>query len=102
MSSDRAPPERPEPRPESEETPVAERHEPLSHICTEPGDRIAGESSVGMMVVEAELACLEGKELPNPAKPISESVGEQLLERLAKHDEDLVPAWTRPWEGDDE
>ena len=101
MSSDRAPPERPEPPTEPEQNTVDERDDPLSHTCTEPGDRIAGESSVWMMVVEAELACLEGKELDNPAKPISESVGEQLLERLEKHDEDLVPAWTRPWEDDE-
>ena len=55
--------------------------------------------SVEMLVIEAELAA-EGKEFTNPATPISERVGEAFAERI--EDTDLVPAWTRPWEVDDD
>jgi hypothetical protein len=50
------------------------------------------------MVVEAELAA-EGV-VENPATPISTEAGEELLDRLDSHDDELVPAWTRPWEVD--
>ena len=53
--------------------------------------------SVDLLVTEAELAA-EGKQLGNPATPISERVGEAFAERI--EDTDLVPAWTRPWEVD--
>lgn len=70
----------------------------LSSISTEPGDRYT--ESVEMLVIEAELACLEGKELDNPAKipDYADGTAEAFAERLEQHDEDLVPAWTRPWE----
>ena len=55
--------------------------------------------SVEMLVIEAELAA-EGKVFTNPATPISERVGEAFAERI--EDTDLVPAWTRPWEVDDD
>jgi len=55
--------------------------------------------SVEMLVIEAELAA-EGKEFANPATPISERVGEAFAERI--EDTDLVPAWTRPWEVEDD
>lgn len=65
------------------------------------GDRKCGISSVDRMVVEAELAA-EGV-VENPATPISTEAGEELLDRLDSHDDELVPAWTRPWEeGGDE
>ena len=101
MSSDRAPPERPETPPEAGETdPLAPgRHDPLAAITTDPGPRKT--DNVSMLVIEAELACLEGKQIGNPAKPRTESVGEAFRERLDEHDEDLVPAWTRPWEVDE-
>jgi hypothetical protein len=97
--------QQPPERPETNDAIDAEReqaHDPLSSITMAPGDRVAGPDSVDMLVVEAELACLEGKELDNPATPMTAAVGEELFERLDDHDEDLVPAWTRPWEGNDE
>ena len=102
MSSDRAPPERPETPPEAGETdPLApERHEPLAAICTDPGPRYT--ESVSMLVIEAELAA-EGKVLDNPAKipEYADGTAERFAEALENHDEDLVPAWTRPWEVSD-
>ena len=75
--------------------------ERLSSISTEPGDRYT--ESVEMLVIEAELACLEGKELDNPAKipDYADGTAEAFAERLEQHAEDLVPAWTRPWEDDE-
>jgi len=97
MSSDRAPPERPaEPVDASDDAIETERHDALSGIEMTPGDRRT--DNVAMLVVEAELAA-DGVELDNPAKPRTESVGEQFRERL--EDTDLVPAWTRPWETED-
>ena len=55
--------------------------------------------SVDLLVTEAELAA-DGVALGNPATPISEHVGEAFAERI--DDTDLVPAWTRPWEVDDD
>jgi hypothetical protein len=105
MSSETTGEQQPPERPETNDAIDAERdaaHEPLSSITMAPGDRVAGPDSVDMLVIEAELACLEGKELDNPATPMTAAVGEELFERLDDHDEDLVPAWTRPWEGNDE
>ena len=110
MSSDdqtvgqQQPPERPETRTTDDEI-VAERersHERLSAISTEPGPRYT--ENVSMLVVEAELACLEGKQLDNPAKipEYADGTAEAFAEALENHDEELVPAWTRPWEGADE
>ena len=98
MSSDRAPPERPETPPEAGETdPLApERHEPLASICTDPGPRKT--SDIELLLIEAELVG-DGAELDNPARPVDVDTGEAFRERL---DEDLVPAWTRPWEVSDE
>jgi len=71
----------------------------LSGICTTPGVRRT--SHLEILVVEAELAA-DGVALGNPAKPTTEAIGEQLFERLEGHDDELVPAWTRPWtEGGD-
>ena len=75
------------------------RQHGLSGINITPGDRKT--DSVWMLVVEAELVG-DGKELDNPAKPTTENVGETFRERLDEHDDDLVPAWTRPWEVSDE
>ena len=97
--------QQPPERPATNDAIDAEREaatEPLSNITMQPGDRTAGPDSVDRLVIEAELACLEGKELDNPAKPVSTAVGETLLDRLDNHEDDLVPAWTRPWEGADE
>ena len=101
MSSETAgeqePPERPAPK-ETDEEIAAERERRqhgLSGINITPGDRKT--DSVWMLVVEAELVG-DGKELDNPAKPTTENVGETFRERLGEHEEDLVPAWTRPWE----
>jgi len=94
MSSDRAPPERPAPSPEAQDDEIETgRHDPLSAVEMAPGDRRT--DNVEMLVVEAELVG-DGAELDNPAKPRTESVGEQFRERL--DETDLVPAWTRPWE----
>jgi len=109
MSSDRAPPERPESAPEpsdSDETDAdpERRRECLSEIITmEPGARKAsGENGIKRMVIEAELVA-DGHEPDNPAVPVSVEAGEKLRERLDEHEDDLVPAWTRPWEvADDE
>jgi hypothetical protein len=94
------PPERPATRTTDDEiVKERERHnERLSSIEMEPGARRT--ENIGMLVVEAELVA-EGKQLDNPAKPRTQNVGEEFRERLDKHDDDLVPAWTRPWEGDE-
>ncbi len=103
MSSDdqtvgqQQPPERPASNIDAERDAA---HDPLAKITTEPGDRIAGADSIDLLVIEAEIAC-NGTALDNPAKPLSEAIGEKLFERLDEHDEDLVPAWTRPWEDDE-
>jgi hypothetical protein len=105
MSSDRAPPERPAAGDEATDAIDAEREaatDPLSHITTEPGDRYS--ENVELLIIEAELACVEGKALANPAKipAYADNVAERFTEALENHEHDLVPAWTRPWEGDDE
>jgi len=58
-------------------------------------------TSVDRLVAEAELAC-DGVELGNPAKIPADAdhVAEAFAERI--EDTDLVPAWTRPWEVDDD
>jgi len=94
--------QQPPERPVSNDAIDAERaaaSEPLSQIETAPGDRLAGpdKESLDRLVIEAELAC-DGVALDNPAKPMSEEVGQAFLERLDNHEDDLVPAWTRPWE----
>lgn len=100
MSSDRAPPERPAPSGETPNEEIdAEReaaHDPLSNITMEPGRRRT--DNVEMLVIEAELVA-DGHEPDNPATPRTESVGEEFFDRI--EDTDLVPAWTRPWEGDE-
>jgi hypothetical protein len=106
MSSDRAPPERPESAAEPDDEIDAERDDDADDeettISYEPGARKAsGDRGVERMVIEAELVA-DGHEPDNPAIPASVETGEQLRERLEQHEEDLVPAWTRPWEGDDE
>jgi hypothetical protein len=97
--------QQPPERPETNDAIDAERdaaHEPLSSITMAPGDRYT--ENVEMLVIEAELACLEGKQLDNPAKipEYADNVAERFMEALENHDEELEPAWTRPWEGDDE
>ena len=96
------PRERPEPSmPDDEIDAERERkRDGLGSICTEPGDRKTDDPR--LLVIEAELACLDGKALGNPAKPTTENVGETFKERLDEHEEDLVPAWTRPWEVSDD
>jgi len=106
MSSDRAPPERPD---AGGETPSGDEEidagrDPgrgLSNITTEPGDRYT--ENVELLVIEAELVA-DGHEPDNPAKipEYADGTAERFAERLDEHDEDLVPAWTRPWEGADE
>jgi len=106
MSSDRALPERSDAGGETPSEEIdAEREaatEPLSNINTEPGDRYT--ENVDLLVIEAEFACLDGKEIDNPAKipDYADGTAERFAEALENHDEDLVPAWTRPWEGADE
>ena len=112
MSSDRAPPERPDAGGETPDEPNGDdeidasperRREVLSEVITmEPGARKArGEKGIERMIIEAELVA-DGHEPDNPAVPVSVEAGEKLRERLDEHDEDLVRAWTRPWEGADE
>ena len=104
MSSDertvgqQQPTERPSTRTTDDEIEAErERHEKrLSSITMEPGDRKT--DSTKLLRIEAELVCEEGKQLDNPAKPRTESVGESFFEEI--EDTDLVPAWTRPWEVD--
>ncbi len=104
MSSDRATPERPEPADEPDDEIDAEReqaHEPLSQITTEPGDRYT--ENVELLIIEAELVA-DGHEPDNPAKipEYADGTAERFAEALENHEDDLVPAWTRPWEGADE
>jgi len=110
MSSDRAPPERPDAggeTPSGEDSEIdadpEQRRECLSEVITmEPGARKArGEKGIERMIIEAELVA-DGHEPDNPAVPVSVEAGEKLRERLDEHEDDLVPAWTRPWEGADE
>jgi len=81
MSSDRAPPERPQPADEPSEEPNGDdeidasperRREVLSEIITmEPGARKArGEKGIERMIIEAELVA-DGHEPDNPAVPVS-------------------------------
>ena len=70
----------------------------IKTIPLTPGRRRT--DNVAMLVIEAEMVH-EGHEPDNPAIPTTEAVGEQLRERLDEHADDLVPAWTRPWEGDE-
>jgi len=102
MSSDRAPPERPDAGGETPSEEIdAEReqaHEPLSNITMEPGRRKT--DNVELLVIAAELVA-DGHEPDNPATPRTTAVGKAFRERI--EDTDLVPAWTRPWEvADDE
>jgi hypothetical protein len=105
MSSDRAPPERPDAGGETPSEEIdAERDaatEPLSNITMEPGDRYT--ENVELLVIEAELVA-DGHEPDNPAKipEYADGTAERFAERLDEHEDDLVPAWTRPWEGADE
>ena len=69
----------------------------IKTIPLTPGRRRT--DNVAMLVTEAEMVA-DGHEPDNPAIPTTEAVGEQLRERLDEHADDLVPAWTRPWEGD--
>jgi hypothetical protein len=69
----------------------------IKSIPLTPGRRRT--DNVAMLVTEAEMVA-DGHEPDNPAIPTTEAVGEQLRERLDEHADDLVPAWTRPWEGD--
>lgn len=99
MSSDKTvgeqqPPERPAPSNDDIDD-EREHTGGLSGINTTPGDRRT--DNVTMLVIEAELVH-DGHEPDNPAKPRTESVGTRFRERLDEHDDDLVPAWTRPWE----
>jgi len=110
MSSDRAPPERPAGEPNTSDTDdggenktdTDRRLEALSNVITmEPGRRRT--SNVEMLVIEAELVA-DGHEPDNPAKipEYADGTAERFAERLENHEDDLVPAWTRPWEGADE
>jgi hypothetical protein len=105
MSSDRAPPERPDAGGETPSEEIdAERDaatEPLSNITTEPGDRYT--ENVELLVIEAEMVA-DGHEPDNPAKipEYADGTAERFAERLDEHEDELVPAWTRPWEGADE
>jgi len=94
--------QQPPERPATEDAIDAERdaaHDALAGITTQPGDRLT--DSLELLRIEAELVCEEGKELDNPAKPRTESAGARFFEQVID-DSDLVPAWTRPWEGGDE
>lgn len=99
------PPERPaapEMPDDGVESDREQAHDPLAAITTEPGARKAsGEKGIERMITEAELVA-DGHEPDNPAVPASVEAGEKLRERLDEHEDDLVPAWTRPWEGGDE
>ena len=97
-TGEQQPPERPAPNTDDEIDAERERRQHgLAGIPTDPGDRYT--TNVGMLVIEAELAC-GGVELGNPAKipADADDVAEAFAERLDQHDDDLVPAWTRPWE----
>jgi len=71
MSSDRAPPERPDTPAETDSTdeidPASETGHGLDNITTEPGRRKT--SNVEMLVIEAELVA-DGNEPDNPAIPV--------------------------------
>ena len=105
MSSDRAPPERADAGGETPSEEIdAERDaadEPLSNITTEPGNRYT--ENVELLVIEAELVA-DGHKPDNPAKipEYADGTAERFAEALENHEDDLVPAWTRPWEGADE
>jgi len=100
-TGEQQPPERPARSDADSDAIDAERaaaREPLATITTEPGTRYT--ENVELLVIEAELAH-EGTVLDNPAKipEYADSVGERFAEALENHEDDLVPAWTRPWEG---
>ena len=94
------PRERPEPSMPDDEIDAERdrRQHALSAINMTPGARYT--ENVSMLVIEAELAD-EGKVLDNPAKipEYADGAAERFAEALENHDDDLVPAWTRPWEG---
>ena len=96
------PPERPATRTTDDEIEAErDRHDKrLSSITMEPGDRYT--ENVEMLVIEAELVA-DGHEPDNPAKipHHADQTAEEFAKRLEQHDDDLVPAWTRPWEGDE-
>jgi hypothetical protein len=93
--------QQPPERPETNDAIDAERDaatDPLAGIETAPGDRLT--DSVELLRIEASLACEDGTQLDNPAKPRTEAVGERFFENVIQ-DSELVPAWTRPWEVDE-
>jgi len=99
-TGEQQPPERPAANTHEEIAAERERRQQaLSTINMQPGARKTG--NIEMLVIEAELVS-DGKELDNPAKPVDVDTGEAFAERLEQHDDDLVPAWTRPWEDGDE
>ena len=99
-TGEQQPPERPAPNTDDEIDAERERRQHgLSGINMTPGARKTG--NIEMLVIEAELV-FEGKQLDNPAKPVDMETGEAFAERLEQHDDDLVPAWTRPWEVSDD
>ena len=91
-TGEQQPPERPDAPTDTDDETGRERG--LATITMTPGDRRT--DSTTLLRIEAELVCEEGKELDNPAKPRTESVGQDFLDAI--EDTDLVPAWTRPWE----
>ena len=99
-TGEQQPPERPVRSDEPSQSDGEQRRDALAAISTEPGARYT--ENVSMLVIEAELAA-EGTVLDNPAKipEYADGAAERFAEALENHDDDLVPAWTRPWEGDE-
>ena len=86
---------RPQPAPIDEPAETATETDDRGPRFGQPGARRT--SNVEMLVIEAELAA-QGTEFANPAKPVSDRTADEFHERLESHEDDLEPAWTRPWE----
>jgi len=99
MSSDRAPPERPDTPSEPDSDTSSDTDRGLSSILTRPGPRRTAD--VENLIDEAKIVA-DGHEPDNPWQPIEGSgAADEFFKRTA--DTDLEPAWMRPWEdGGDE
>ena len=55
--------------------------------------------SIERLVTEAKMVAEDDWRPDNPSVPVSVEIGEAFRERI-EDDDELVPAWTRPWEQD--
>lgn len=72
------------------------RETPTDGVSLETGPRRTG--NVTILVQEAKLAAA-GEEIGNPAQPVTPRVAKAFEQQT---DDDLEPAWLRPWEADSE